>query len=528
MKFINSILATLLMTTALSAQQVDWLASSAVSWHYNPVGSQHTLASAPGYLVAMRSVHTGIGSNTGSLGTVALERIEPASGITIWSCLIGNDVSLVAAAVDGNGIAYFSGHFRGEYLELCDGTMMPFIPDLDNKNAFLIAWDLNAGELLWTMNIKAEIDGWYKLGALAIDPLGALWFAMSNVSEGLIVRVDAAGGVEETRVITNCRGIGGLSFDPWGGMYVSGLANSSGFSFGGSTTPDGAFHSAMFVLRYRPDGSAGFVEFANHFGSQLPRVTATKEGHAYLAGNGESQASWGDFELTFPLMGPAIFLAKLDSTGTFQWLVESVTSGGGFLETGGTNCIAVDGSNNVYFTGTLRGVVDWGNGVVSDGITTTARTITVVAFDPSGLPLWARTSDPGEFAWAQAITASAESQAIHFISHITSEFTYGVHTTNIGDTQASVVGRITELSTSIDRREEPSGPLVWPNPVADALYLEFGNRDAISTDLFNSAGQRVQSVLLQPGRNTVMMNGLAKGLYLLRLADGQTVHVVKE
>ncbi len=83
-----------------------------------------------------------------------------------------------------------------------------------NENAFLIAWDLNADELLWARNLTAEIGGWHTVAALTVDPNGALWYAMEDFFEGLIVRTDAAGNAEETRVIVDCKTIGAISFDP--------------------------------------------------------------------------------------------------------------------------------------------------------------------------------------------------------------------------------------------------------------------------------------------------------------------------
>ncbi|MBL7984831.1 MAG: T9SS type A sorting domain-containing protein, partial [Flavobacteriales bacterium] len=46
--------------------------------------------------------------------------------------------------------------------------------------------------------------------------------------------------------------------------------------------------------------------------------------------------------------------------------------------------------------------------------------------------------------------------------------------------------------------------------------------------LFNSAGQVVRSVTLQPGRNSIAIEELQTGLYLLRTADGHSLRVVKE
>ncbi len=115
-----------------------------------------------------------------------------------------------------------------------------------------------------------------------------------------------------------------------------------------------------------------------------------------------------------------------------------------------TQCLSpVDDANNLYFTGTLRGLVDCGGGVVSDGLTLGTRTITIVAFSPSGTPLWSTTSQPGGFVSAQAITAFAETNAIHFAGHISSDISMGGHTTNTGGMQAALFGRVSSLTTGL-------------------------------------------------------------------------------
>ena len=517
-----------LASMTASAQQVDWLQSDPVNWTMNPGMPEHTLASAPGHLVAMRSVDVHVPGSLGVFGTVAMERRDPISGASLWNCIIGDSVSMAAATVDENGIAYFAGQFKEDQLEICDGTTLQYVGNAIDENAFLIAWDLEADQLVWVKNLTAEVGGWHKVAALAIDPNGDVWYAMTDFFEGIIARVDANGGTQDVRVITECKTIGSISFDPWGGLYVSGATDNAGFSFAGSTPAvDDPYN--MFVLRYTPDGSAGFVVFAEDITFQEPMVVATDDGHAYIAGNVFDATNWGGFPVNGADWGSAAFIAKLDSSGTFQWLVESDPPGGsinGDVEAARNSCIAIDEENNVYFTGTLRGQIDWGNGVVSDGMTIGVRTLTVVAFDPNGVAQWARTSFPGGNVWAQTITALAESDAVHFQAHVTNEFTMGAHTTNTGGSQAAVLGRISGLPTAIHPIDGPAEMFIWPNPISDLMLIHMESN--VAADLYNGSGQRIESLWLKAGVNGISMNAHAPGIYLLRLDDGRALRVVKE
>ncbi len=75
---------------------------------------------------------------------------------------------------------------------------------------------------------------------------------------------------------------------------MRGAADNSGFSFAGFTPVTEAQYN-MFVLRYRPDGSAGFAAFAEDITFQKPVVVSTDDGYAYLAGNVFSETNWGGF-----------------------------------------------------------------------------------------------------------------------------------------------------------------------------------------------------------------------------------------
>jgi hypothetical protein len=183
---------------------------------------------------------------------------------------------------------------------------------------------------------------------------------------------------------------------------------------------------------------------------------------------------------------------------------------------------------HVYFTGAIRGVVDWGQGVLSEGVIPD-RSITVVAFNADGTPQWAGTSAPSPwFATAQSIAATAEPGAIHFIGHAASEFTFDGHVVGADMAQTAVVGRIDGITTSITPQPGMVGMQAWPNPATDVLHVEVEATAVQPAELLNSAGQLVRSLPLQPGRNSIAIGDLPSGLYLLRTAEGEAVRVVKE
>ncbi|MCW5898759.1 MAG: T9SS type A sorting domain-containing protein [Flavobacteriales bacterium] len=492
------------------------------------------LASAPEHLVSMHTETVSIIYGSTVFGTVALEQLDPATGDTWQSCILSDSVSVGAAVVSPVGIAYFSGSFMGDALAFCDGSQLAGLGGAFTVNHFVMAWNLNTGQPLWSRNLDLDFPDILEPAALAVDPEGNLWYSAMEFSQGHIVRVDFFGEDVEVRTIDGIRRFGTISFDPWGGLYVSGSCENGTLTFGGQDFPVASAEGYnMFVLRYRPDGTAGFAEFGTDVTFTDPTVVATSDGHAYLAGQLHLDGEvWPGLQFEGMDWGSDVFIAMLDSTGQFHWGRETHSSGGGItgdIERAQGPCIAVDAGHNVYFTGVTRGSVEWTTGVVSGGPVITDRRLTVVAFDPDGSPQWAASSGPSTwFVTGQSITASAEADAVHFVSHVSGELTFGPFTVNSDSVQAAVFGRISVLSMGLGDTLAQGAMQVWPNPAANMLYAELDGTTVVTAELLNSAGQRVRIITLAPGRNSIDVAALSAGLYLLRTARGDAVRVVVE
>jgi hypothetical protein len=269
----SSSLATA-FTLSASAQTVNWLQGSPVDFELNPGMPTHVVASAPGRLVAMRTVDERILFGNTVYGSVALDALDPATGSLLLSCLLLDSVNVQAAAVHSDGIAYFTGKFMGDVLEFCDGSQLqgigggPF-----TENIFLLAWDLTTMAPLWMRNLSATYPDGYEVPSIALDHNGELWYIMQDFFEGRVVRVDADGNDAESRAISGIRRFGTISFDPWGGLHVSGSCENGTLAFGGQDFPVESDEGCnMFVLRFEPDGIAGFAEFGEDITFTNPTV----------------------------------------------------------------------------------------------------------------------------------------------------------------------------------------------------------------------------------------------------------------
>ena len=526
-------LSLLASTSLINAQQCDWLTSASIDFDSNPAMPSEVMASAPGRLVIGRNTTGDFIFGQTLYGHAVIEALD-LDGFPIWSCALSDSVSLKSAVVSADGRAFFAGSFMGA-MQVCDGSVLGGVPGhgMWNENLFLIAVDLNTGLIEWTRNLSFVHDQALSIPSLALDPQGRLWYAVSEWGVGKAVRVDESGADMETRIVDGVRTLGTISFDPWGGLYMSGGCENVGFAFGGEAfTNEGTTGYSMFVLRYKPDGTAGFAEFADDITFQEPQVVATADGHAYLAGGIFDGTQWGDLELHGPNWSEEVFLTRLDSMGEFIWVVESapltpapIT---GNLSRSKGPCIALDPDGTVYLIGDARGTTDWGNGVTTGSSVLTDHVVAVVAFATDGSALWSSDSEVNT-GWfeARTITASAEPGSVHIAAHVRDPFTFGPHTIGEIGTQYAAFAELSGINTGIVPVSKLGGLDAWPVPARSIVQVHHEGNGTTAA-LHTATGEVLRTVRLVPGTNTIDLSALPAGSYFLRTVEGKAVRVVKE
>lgn len=505
--------------------------SDPVDYTLNPGMPTHTLAAGPSRVLVMRTLAVDLVYGVEAYGDVAMDALDPGTGDMLLSCMLLDSVSVGAVAVSADGIGYVSGTFMGDVLECCDGSQLPALGTGPfNVNHFLLAWDLVTGEILWSRNLTADHSELEEVSDLTFDQEGRPWMLLRAFDAGAAVRFGPDGTEVESRSISGIRTFGTMRFDPAGGLYVSGGCENGTLQFGGQDFPvesDGGYN--MFVLRFRPDGAAGFAAFAEDVTFQKPTVVAGSDDRAYLAGNYFTQTQWGDLSLPDGTWGDQLFLTALDSTGMFHWALSSTAPGGaimGDMTRSRGPCLALDVDDHIYLLGAVRGSVDWGNGVVSGGSSLLERRLTVTAFDTDGQAQWQVSSDPTTWGVEpQTLSASASAGVVHVVAHTADPFRFGGIQVGAEEAQAAVVARIHEVSTGIPPAPSAAALTVWPVPADEQLFVELEGAP-MGAALLNSAGQRVRSVQLGAGRNRVDLQGLQAGLYLLRTVDGRQAKVM--
>ncbi len=174
----------------------------------------------------------------------------------------------------------------------------------------------------------------------------------------------------------------GVAVDASGNVYITGdFAGTA--TFGTFSLTNSSFSFDAFVAKLNSSGVYQWVTRAGGVtGSDSGKdVAVDASGNVYVTGNfGSSTATFGTISRN--LIGVADgFVAKLNGSGVFQW-VETVSSTGSDDVSG----VAVDGSGNVVVTGRFSGVVF----LDLFGLTSAGSTDAFVGkLDPAGAWQWA-------------------------------------------------------------------------------------------------------------------------------------------
>ena len=204
-----------------------------------------------------------------------------------------------AIAVDGSGNIYVAGWTESTWGD-------PIHPYASGRDAFVAKLN-SSGERLWHT-----------------------FMGSSSSDEGLCVAVDGDGNVY----------VAGTSDAEWGEPV---------HSHAGTGMYDG------FAVKLNSDGERQWQTFMGGDGDDWARAIAVDtSGNVYVAGVG---SGWWD---TDPVSGPQggfdVFVTKLSADGVQQWHTNVGSAGHDF-----NRSMAVDGSGNVYVVG--RSDADWGSPV---------------------------------------------------------------------------------------------------------------------------------------------------------------------
>jgi hypothetical protein len=463
------------------------------------------------------------------MGAVTLTR-QGADGAVLWSVSLGDTVQVESIASDGAGNVVLGGRYFQRLL--VEGAPELSVPtDHITEGSFLCSWDAD-GQLLWRQDVSGGQFDDVSVASIAVDPQGRFWAALSTFFSAEIVRLGTDGSQQESRGLVESKTIGNICFDPWGGLYIAGSAGSPGITVNGTDYPVTETY-AFFVTRMNAAGDAQWLEYAHDITFQKPRVQADQLGHAYLVGSYFEPLTWGNIPFVDPLWSDGFFLARLDSSGTFEWgLTPPYSPGSGRFVPARGNALGVDAEGNAYLLGNEGGALDWGNGVVTGTGSISDNSVALLSFDTTGLPRWGLQGG-STFTDIMYDLAVAPDGVAHFVGITSAPFTLGAFTVDPVSARGTVVARVdADVSTASPAEETSEEELVArPSVFTEGFHMissSLANGASVRMVLVDATGRIVERA---QGLSGELGRGLAPGSYTVLLhADGRVVRtrVVKE
>ncbi len=215
--------------------------------------------------------------------------------------------------------------------------------------------------------------------------------------------------------------VSGIALDSAGNAYITG-AFAGTANFGSHTLTVSGWRNT-FVAKLDADGNWLWAVKAGGTGwDDGYAITLDAASNIYVTGGFTYTATFGSHTLTASGMRN-IYVAKMDADGNWLW----ATQAEGSIFFGNGYSITLDGTGNMYVTGSFEGVVIFGSHTLSASGNDNDYDIFVAKLDPDGNWLWAIQAGGLFSDWGYSI-ALDNAGNIYMTGWFAGTATFGSHT----------------------------------------------------------------------------------------------------
>jgi hypothetical protein len=415
-----------------------------------------------------------------------------------------------------------------------------FILKLDVNGNFI--WAVSAGgtsidqgsELITDANNNVYITGQFE-GTVDFDPGASTNNLTSNGSQDVfILKLNSSGN------FVWAKSVGGASLDQGNSITIDASGNSyitGGFSGtvdfdpGASTNNliSNSSSSDAFILKL--DASGNFV-WANAKGAanyeSSNSIAIDGSANIYTTGLYDGTVDFDPGSEVFNLTSSAnsgSFVQKLDVDGNFIWAKAL-----GECE---SECLAVDGSGNVYTTGSYVGTNDFDPSASTSNLTSNgSEDIFIQKLDASGNFIWAVSiGGTGEDDYPEDIYVDASNNIYTTgFYESTVDFDPGSSTNNLTSNGASdvFIQKLNEFPSSVLATGSMLNINVYPNPTNGNFSIDLkDNHETVTITITDIVGQIIHSSIYDESQFLNFKLEEPSGVYLLSIESGDNNAVIR-
>lgn len=411
-------------------------------------------------------------NNAGLSGSDGFIAKLDQSGNVLWAQRIGgtNNEYINGICSDASGNVYVVGQFNSSGI-----TISPYsIGNYTTSGSYdiFVACYNSSGTIQWLKSFGNVKDDYasacvYSNSLSALYIGGAYYSASVTVGTNTLTNTSATGTITDVFLarLTNTGSVTwakttGSSNSNEGIIDVTIDSNSDvlfcgNFSPGTSTTVIGATTLTttggqdMYFSKYN---SAGTPQWSKNFGTSfngsgdfVGGMCLDPSNNIYLTGTyiGASLIA-GSFTLT-NTGGYDSFIAKTNSTGTFQWANKIAATQDEY-----SNGIAIDGGNNLYVTGAFTGTnLVVGTTTIVNSNPGSTQDVYVLKYNPTGTVAWANTAKGADNENASGISADINGNVFVCGNIFTAPTAFGNTTLTTSGSTEAFVAKIGCLTTTI-------------------------------------------------------------------------------
>ncbi len=303
-----------------------------------------------------------------------------ATGSNSTDTSLGN-----AVAADSSGNSYVTGYFTGTQnfggVTLTgQGLQDAFVAKYSPTGKLLWVDDLGGGGASATgtsiavdANGNVYITGYFSGTVSLLGISGSSLSSSGGVANAFVYKLNSSGKIDFAADL----GAGGfaegtgIAVDSLGNIYTTGIFTGTANFSGGSGTDDLSRPGTGYDVYVSKLNASGQYVFADALGvgdvtTSTAGIALDSSGNVYTTGSfdgtGNFNGGTGANSLNSTGGGENAFVSKLTTSGTFVFAVDL---GAGSANTQ-ASAIAIDGSGNVYTTGTFSGTGNFDGGSGSD------------------------------------------------------------------------------------------------------------------------------------------------------------------
>lgn len=507
------LLFALLTTFIINSQSFEWVKTPPIVFNSSPSSIGYTTVCDTFGNIYVTGFVNNLYTNNGSYGDIFYNKYDN-SGQLLFSKTITGKAQVYDIQSDSSGNIYVAAaYFQSMTIDntTISTTSQTVKPLLLKFNA--------AGTLLWHIEISSFNTSINYFNSIAIDSTDSVYIGYSNYNFSYVKKLDTNGNVLLTIEQQNVSIISSVSVDDEGYIYTAGSCANSNSKFANVTVP-ATFSYNSYLAKYSPTGVYQWVKFVQDFSCLEPQVKAKSQNEVYFSSTLNGAYSFDSITASGPIGGYDFFIAKLNSTGVFQWVREAPVNGKAYV--GKRNFLSLDNFGNIYFAGSTSGTINWGNNITT--VSTIYQDGLILKYNPSGTILMAKTAGGADTDRFDAVTTNNLGDI--FVSGIvrgTTNFDAIQHVETNPFKFYPILAKINSTNLDVTSFNVETAKL-YPNPTSDYFYIH--NAKMYSKgEIYTVLGKKIKD--FEINTTSVSISELSTGTYFIKLEDNTTFKLIK-